>query len=247
VCADVHGSAGERDLSLLDMESELCERTMRAHKVAATKIRSKDDRFEKHTDFFFPDGIKCSFEHFNVAAKLKARYRILEVPISNDTGSKLPLKQLVSFHMWKLIIIGEVKQLEKLEISSDENLTEAHNRMAFIYPLIVEILAGYNNWLDTSSTDETLRPFSSINNHGNEDGIPNDSGLQHLESSMLNPDKQKENDKHGQGGKSQHEVIENGASISTYSFNPAALEHYVPIQNTKNKRKRNEEKMMVTA
>jgi hypothetical protein len=32
--------------------------------------------------------------------------------------------------MWKLIIIGEVKQLEKLEISSDENLTEAHNRMS---------------------------------------------------------------------------------------------------------------------
>ena len=105
--------------------------TWRAHKVAATKIRSKDDRFEKHTDFFFPDGIKCSFKHFNVAAKLKARYRILEVPISNDTGSKLPLKQLVSFHMWKLIIIGEVKQLEKLEISSDEdNLTEAHNCMS---------------------------------------------------------------------------------------------------------------------
>ena len=113
------------------MESEFCEPTMHAHKVAATKIRSKDDRFEKHTDFFFPDGIKCSFEHFNVAAKLKARYRMLEVPISNDTGSRLPLKQLVSFHMWKLIIIGEVKQLEKLEISSDEdNLTEAHNCMS---------------------------------------------------------------------------------------------------------------------
>jgi hypothetical protein len=30
-----------------------------------------------------------------------------------------------------LIIIGEVKQLEKLEISSDEDdLTEAHNRMS---------------------------------------------------------------------------------------------------------------------
>jgi len=131
VCADVHGSAGERDLSLLDMESELCERTMRAHKVAATKIRSKDDHFEKYIDFFFPDGIKCFFEHFNVAAKLKARYRMLKVPISNDTGSKLPLKQLMSFQMWKLIIIGEVKQLEKLEISSDEdNLTEAHNRMS---------------------------------------------------------------------------------------------------------------------
>ena len=108
--------------------------------------------------------------------------------------------------------------------------------MAFIDPLLVDFL------VPGSSTDETLRPFSSINNHGNEDGIPNDSGLQHLESSMLNPDKQKENDKHGQGGKSQHEVIENGASISTYSFNPAALEHYVPIQNTKNKRKRNEER-----
>ena len=73
--------------------------------------------------------------------------------------------------------------------------------MAFIDPLLVELLAGYNNCLDTSSTDETLRPFSSINNHGNEDGMPNDSGLQHLESSMLNPDKQKENDKHGQGWK----------------------------------------------
>ena len=114
--------------------------------------------------------------------------------------------------------------------------------IAFIDSLLAELLAGYNNCLDTSSTDETLRPFSSINNHGNEDGIPNDSGLQHLESSMLNPDKQKENDKHGQGGKSQHEVIKNGASISTYSFNPAELEHYVPIQNTKNKRKRNEER-----
>jgi len=115
----------------LEMESELCEPTVRAHNVAATTIRSKDDHFEKYIDFFFPDGIKCSFEHFNVAAKLKARYRMLEVPsISNDTGSKLPLKQLVSFHMWKLIIIGEVKQLEKLEISSDENLTEAHNRMS---------------------------------------------------------------------------------------------------------------------
>jgi hypothetical protein len=99
MCADVHGSAGERDLSLLDMESELCEPTMRAHKVAATKISSKDDCFEKHIDFFFPDGIKCSFEHFNVAAKLKARYRMLKVPISNDTGSKLPLKQLESFQM----------------------------------------------------------------------------------------------------------------------------------------------------
>jgi len=52
--------------------------------------------------------------------------------------------------------------------------------MAFIDPLLVDFL------VPGSSTDETLRPFSSINNHGNEDGIPNDSGLQHLESSMLN-------------------------------------------------------------
>jgi len=73
----------------LEMESELCESTMRAHKVAATKIRSKDDRFEKHTDFFFPDGIKCSFEHFNVAAKLKARYRMLEVPVEIASRSTL--------------------------------------------------------------------------------------------------------------------------------------------------------------
>ena len=71
--------------------------------------------------------------------------------------------------------------------------------MAFINPLLVELLAGYSNCLDTSSTDETLRPFLCVNNHGDEDGMPNDSGLQHLESSMLNPDKQKENDKHGLG------------------------------------------------
>ena len=111
--------------------------------------------------------------------------------------------------------------------------------MAFINPLLVELLAGYSNCLDTSSTDETLRPFSSINNHDDEDGMSNDLGLQHLESSMLNPDKQKENDKHGQGGKSQHEVIR--MMVQVFQLTVSTLLNWNTMYPSKTRRTRENE------
>ena len=106
--------------------------------------------------------------------------------------------------------------------------------MAFIDPLLVDFL------VPGSSTDETLRPFLCVNNHGDEDGMSNDSGLQHLESSMLNPDKQKENDKHGLG-RVERVNMRSSRMVQVFQLTVSTLLHWNTMYPSKTRRTRENE------
>jgi hypothetical protein len=121
---------------IYDLEgAKACESTARTHAIAATGIKTNNNRQIKQVTLKFPDGITCNNDNFNKSTtkdgslKLKNNLRMMPVQMDKDDKGD-PITTTIAFVFWKVSIDGEARHLNADAASdSDEDLDDAFKRM----------------------------------------------------------------------------------------------------------------------
>jgi hypothetical protein len=94
------------------------------HKVAATRTREH----VRKTKFFFPEGIKCKVGKVPGVFKMKNQFRLIQVPDAGKKGSKI--QQVLPYIVWRLIVDGEARTIEKQDSEDSDDYERAYQRMS---------------------------------------------------------------------------------------------------------------------
>lgn len=112
-------------MGILESEDEF-ENAVRAHHKVAT-TRTKDHL--RRTKFFFPDNIRCKVGKVpGVSLKMKNQFRLIKVSGAGKVSTQAP--QILAYIVWRLIVDGETRMIEKQESEDSDDYEQAYKRMS---------------------------------------------------------------------------------------------------------------------
>jgi hypothetical protein len=86
------------------------------------------------TKIIFPDGIKCKVGKIPGLLKMKNQFRLIKVPgagkqVDNKKGDGTNI-QVLAYIVWRLIVDGEARMIEKQDSEDSDDYEQAYKRMS---------------------------------------------------------------------------------------------------------------------